>query len=218
MQWRCASLASCARIRRSRKVGFAHPTHPTFHTLRTWTLTTNLAVSSAHGPFTYAGQFVFQLGDPATSFYVILKGTVEVAIHRQPDRRPSTEQRNPIAKGSKSVGSAIRRQGEIFGLPALVIGQAWRQSGVVARERSVLLMVNVSAHIAYARYLLEPAATYAAYEARAHATCGTRSVSETRHVPLRPTQLDCVRRAPLFVPVAHRDHTLGPQRVLTVSA
>ena len=69
---------------------------------------------------------VFQEGDPATEFYIILKGQVQ-ATQATTDR--------------DSVEAGVRRVGDPFGVAALIYGSDERKYSIYASEHTLTLVV-----------------------------------------------------------------------------
>lgn len=83
-----------------------------------------------------AGTPIFQEGDEATSFYIILKGTVGATVN---ENRLSFGQ---AGESEGTVESGVRSGGETFGVAALVYNARTRTYGMHAKETTLMLVVS----------------------------------------------------------------------------
>ena len=83
-----------------------------------------------------AGAFVFEQGDSADAFYIVLKGSVEAVINEGGlvDSHESAE--------GEEVGGVVRGAGDTFGVASLLLRAKTRTYGMRATERSLLLHVS----------------------------------------------------------------------------
>jgi CRP-like cAMP-binding protein len=82
------------------------------------------------------GTPIFEVGDEATSFYIILKGTVTATVN---EKRLSFGQADD---GAGEVESGVRSGGETFGIAAFVYNARTRTYGMYAKETTLMLVVS----------------------------------------------------------------------------
>jgi CRP-like cAMP-binding protein len=90
----------------------------------------------------------YEQGDPANSFFIVLKGKIEVVIDEQqltgaaePEDTPRRAASRPRSEAENKAGGLIKGYGETFGVASLVLDAPVRQYGMRTTERCLFIRI-----------------------------------------------------------------------------